>query len=70
MVPIPVLRFIHAFGKNYLNSMGLEGQPLSSRECPFCHVELVRPRREMAIQRDGHFILEMENFILQMENCE
>lgn len=48
------------FGKQYLKSAGQEGQPLTSRECRFCHVENASPEVQEAIQEKGYYILEME----------
>ncbi len=52
---------IYNYGKEYLKSKGQEGQPLTSNECRFCHVETVRPNWEEAINKQGYFIIEMEN---------
>lgn len=52
---------IYNYGKEYLKSKGQEGQPLTSKECRFCHVETVRPNWEEAINKQGYFIIEMEN---------
>lgn len=52
---------IHAYGHEYLRRKGQEGQPLTARECTFCHMEQARPEWEAAILRDGHYIYEMEN---------
>lgn len=32
-----------AFGKDYLQRAGQAGQPLSARECEFCHIRQGRP---------------------------
>ena len=52
---------IYNYGKDYLNTKGQEGQPLTSKECRFCHVETLRPEWEKAINAKGYFIIEMEN---------
>jgi hypothetical protein len=52
---------IHNYGKKYLKTKGQEGQPLSSKECRFCHVETLRPQWEADIKKQGYFIIEMEN---------
>lgn len=52
---------IHGYGKEYLKSKDQEGQPLTSRECRFCHVEFVRPQWEDDILENGYYIYEMEN---------
>ena len=54
-------KLIFGYGHQYLAAKGQEGQPLSSRECSFCHVEQVRPQWALAIQQNGYYIYEMEN---------
>lgn len=51
---------IHAFGRAYLRSKGQEGQPLTAKECRFCHVRALQPQWEKDIREQGYFILEME----------
>ncbi len=52
---------IYDYGKEYLETKGQEGQPLTSKECRFCHIETVRPQWEKKIVQKGYFIIEMEN---------
>lgn len=52
---------IYAYGMEYLISKGQQGQPLTSKECRFCHVRGLQPKWEADIKRQGYFILEMEN---------
>ncbi|MBV6404280.1 MAG: hypothetical protein GFGODING_01030 [Flavobacteriales bacterium] len=52
---------IHGHGRAYLESKGEAGQPLTARECRFCHVRALQPRWEADIRRQGYFILGMEN---------
>lgn len=52
---------IYNYGKIYLKSKGQEGQPLTSKQCRFCHFEMVKPHWEIEINLNGYFILEMEN---------
>ncbi|MCZ2100565.1 MAG: DUF2024 family protein [Chitinophagales bacterium] len=52
---------IYEFGRKYLVSKNQEGQPLTSEECRFCHVEQIRPSWQKAIEKDGYFIYEMKN---------
>ena len=52
---------IYSYGRDYLKTKGQEGQPLSSKECRFCHIETVRPQWEVEIKQKGYFIIEMEN---------
>lgn len=51
---------IHAFGKKFISSKGQEGQPLTSRECRFCHVEEATNEMKNHIKEKGYFIVEME----------
>ena len=51
---------IHNFGHKYLSDKKQEGQPLTAKECRFCHVEEVRPAWEEAIEQNGYYIYEME----------
>jgi len=52
---------IYNYGKDYLKTKGQDGQPLSSKECRFCHVETLRQQWEADIKKQGYFIIEMEN---------
>lgn len=52
---------IHGYGRAYLESKGEGGQPLTAKECRFCHVRALRPQWDDDIRRQGYFILEMEN---------
>jgi len=52
---------IYGYGKAYLKTKGQGGQPLTSKECRFCHVESLRAQWEADIKKQGYFIIEMEN---------
>jgi uncharacterized protein YifE (UPF0438 family) len=52
---------IHGYGKEYLKLKGQEGQPLTSKECRFCHIETLKQQWEEEINQKGYFIFEMEN---------
>lgn len=52
---------IYGYGKEYLKSKGQEGQPLTSKECRFCHVRSLQAQWAADIKRQGYFILELEN---------
>lgn len=52
---------IYSYGKEYLKVKKQEGQPLTSKECRFCHIETVKPEWEIEIRKKGYFIYEMEN---------
>lgn len=51
---------IHSFGREYLRTKGQTGQPLTAKECRFCHVRELWPQWEKDILEKGYFILEME----------
>ena len=52
---------IYNYGKEYLKAKNQQGQPLTSKECRFCHIETVKPQWEAEIRQKGYFIYEMEN---------
>lgn len=52
---------IYEFGREYLKTKGQEGQPLTSEECKFCHIEALKPENEAEINLKGYYIVEMEN---------
>jgi len=52
---------IFDYGKNYLKLKGQENQPLTSKECRFCHIETLDSYLEETIRRNGYYIYEMEN---------
>jgi len=48
------------YGIEYLKRVGQEGQPLTTKECSFCHIEDASEDVESAIKEDGYYIYEME----------
>ncbi len=52
---------IYGYGKDYLKTQGQGEQPLTSKECQFCHIEALKPEWETEIEQKGFFIIEMEN---------
>lgn len=54
------LEKIYGYGKTYITTKGQEGQPLTSRQCRFCHVENAKGPIEDAIKARGYYIIEME----------
>jgi len=52
---------IYNYGKQYLKSIGQEAQPLTTKECTFCHVQKAKPEWETTIKKQGYYIYEMEN---------
>ncbi|MFN0014676.1 MAG: DUF2024 family protein [Saprospiraceae bacterium] len=51
---------IYGYGKEYLHSKGQDGQPLTARQCRFCHVENAKGPVEDSIKTKGYYIIEME----------
>lgn len=51
---------IYQFGREYLAGKNQEGQPLTAKECRFCHIE--QPTEEIldAIGAHGYYIIEMQ----------
>ncbi|HWS40331.1 MAG TPA: DUF2024 family protein [Arenimonas sp.] len=49
------------FGRKYLASKGIDSKDFSTRECRFCHVESAPAEIEAVVNRDGYYIIEMEN---------
>jgi Domain of unknown function (DUF2024) len=52
---------IHTFGKDYLLSINQQDQPLTSKECSFCHIEKATDEMIVSIQQKGYHIIEMQN---------
>jgi hypothetical protein len=52
---------IFNYGTEYLKTKGLENLELSSKECVFCHIVILKPEWEDSIHKKGYFIYEMEN---------
>lgn len=51
---------IHLYGKEYLKSKGEEGQPLTSKECRYCHVEEATEEMIADMGARGYTIIEIE----------
>ncbi|WPO78384.1 DUF2024 family protein [Flavobacterium sp. KACC 22761] len=52
---------VFEFGRIYLKSVAQEGQPLTSKECNFCHIDKAPIEIENQISENGFSIIEMEN---------
>jgi hypothetical protein len=52
---------IYTFGKEYLQSKNQENQPLTAKECRFCHIEEATNEMVSSIQQKGYYIIEMQN---------
>lgn len=48
------------YGKEYLKSVGQEGQTVTQEECQFCHVQEAPALVEGSIKQNGYFIQKME----------
>lgn len=51
---------IHQYGKEYLATKEQSAQPLSAKECSFCHIESASEEMESAIKQKGYYIIEMQ----------
>ena len=49
------------YGKMYLAQQNETGAKLDTEECQFCHVENASPEVQAAIEKQGYYILEMED---------
>jgi hypothetical protein len=54
------LNQIYAFGQRYLATKGQAGQPLTSKECRFCHIEKADDDLKAVIEKEGFSIIEMQ----------
>lgn len=52
---------IFNFGKNYLKTKSFKIIQLTSGECSLCHVEQATEEMISSIEKNGYFIIEMEN---------
>ncbi|TVQ15846.1 MAG: DUF2024 family protein [Balneolaceae bacterium] len=48
------------YGKEYLSSKGQGGQPITPKECRFCHIEKASEDLTEKIAKSGYSIIEME----------
>jgi len=55
------LEKVYGFGNEYLLEKEQSGQPLTSSECRFCHIEEAGPDVVASIEMRGFHIVEMEN---------
>ena len=51
---------VYNYGKAYLRTKVQEQQPLSSKECSFCHIENATDAMILSIEKSGYYIIEME----------
>ncbi len=52
---------VFRIGAEYLANRGEEAANLESEQCRFCHVEEPTAKMQEAIQRQGYYVLEMED---------
>lgn len=57
---------IYGFGKAYLAQNGETESNLDTEECKFCHIEEPTSEIKEAINRQGYFILEMDEIPAQL----
>ncbi|UYQ91984.1 DUF2024 family protein [Chitinophaga horti] len=51
---------VYAYGRSYLQQKEQEGQPMSTKECRFCHIEEATAEVVSDIERQGYSIIEMQ----------
>lgn len=51
---------IHKYGKEYLKLKEQSAQPLTTKECSFCHIETASAEMLSAIEQKGYCIIEMQ----------
>lgn len=51
---------VQQYGNRYLDSVKESGQPLTSQECRFCHIEQATETVRQQIEEQGYSIIEME----------
>jgi len=51
---------IHKMGKEYLATKNQQDQPLTAKECRFCHQEIASEEMQQSIDNNGYYIIEME----------
>ncbi|MFT3677609.1 MAG: DUF2024 family protein [Chitinophagaceae bacterium] len=51
---------VYEYGRQYLARKGQDGQPLSTSECRFCHIEEATAGVVADISRQGYSIIEMQ----------
>lgn len=51
---------VHNMGRQYLVSKDQEGQPLTAKQCRFCHQETASDEMVAGIAAQGYYIIEME----------
>lgn len=52
---------VYKYGKEYLESKKVLNTALTTKECRFCHIENAPKEVENIINKNGFYIIEMEN---------
>ncbi|WP_324679409.1 DUF2024 family protein [Hymenobacter sp. GOD-10R] len=51
---------VYQFGRQYLAQKGQQGQPLTAKECRFCHIAESAQEIVDVISAQGYYIIEMQ----------
>ncbi|MDZ4679172.1 MAG: DUF2024 family protein [Saprospiraceae bacterium] len=54
------MKKIYGYGSQYLKSKVQEGQPLTSKQCRFCHIVNAKGDMEDSILAKGYYIIKIE----------
>ena len=54
-------QIVFDYGKHYLKTKPFQTKQLTAKECRFCHIEQATEEMKAAINKNGYFIIEMEN---------
>ena len=54
-------KIVFGYGKEFLKRKSFHTEELSSKECKFCHIEKATDEMINQINKNGFFIIEMEN---------
>lgn len=55
------INHVYKYGEEYLIQKKISNTKLTTQECKFCHIEKAPIEIENAINKNGFFIIEMEN---------
>lgn len=60
---------IYGYGRQYLESKGVQNEALSASECRYCHIEEPTALMIAAIEEKGFYIIEMETIAAQLPDA-
>lgn len=61
LVPVEIgYSEVIGYGQEYLKSKEQDGQPISAKECKFCHIEQASEEVQSSILAKGYHIIEMQ----------